>query len=967
MEGSPFRRPKPLLLLAYLSLEGSKARRYLAELFFMDATDPLNSLSRALSYLRNDAPGTIDADEQKVWATLPCDAAAFINHADQKRLEEALALYRGPFLESLALPLGGELEEWVYGTREYLAGRFRNVLLQLAEEAGKGNLLQAARYAETAYTLTGAPELEPEHFSRLHILLARTDNPHAAELRKQAEEYGITLTPLRSEERARLEAPPEPTTTANNLPLSKSSFVGRDQELAAIVTQLSKPDCRLLSIHGTGGVGKSRLALQAAYDQLRQGGWEGIHFVALDALNSAELIASSIADAVGLELQGQDDTLTQVSRFIAQKRLLLVLDNYEHLIEGATLTSKLLAVCPNLKLLVTSRERLNVEEEWVLTLGGLSVPEATPETLNEAQGFEAVDLFLQRAKRAKLDFRMSEEDLPHVLRICRLVDGLPLGLELAAVWVKTLPLAEIASEVEHNLSILSTPARNVAERHQSIRAVFEHSWKLLSEKEQEVLRKLSVFVGGFRREAAAEVAGATLPVLTGLVDKSLVRVSETGRYDRHVLLYEYFREKLAAAPNEAAEVSQKHALYYSKLAQRSIGKQRREYQNDSMRLVEQELRNIEVAFRWLVNTDQFGETQANSDLYLLFTRRARFQEGIDFYAYIAAHLDPVIHGTAKALATIHQASFHYYKGEYSQASDLAEQGLALLSRTENPRYLGFAQTTLALIAAAQGEFLIAKDYYENALDNIRLASDIQGVATLHFNLSELERTLGNYEAAFNHGAEALSAFREGGNVYGEASALLSLGEVKLELHQPEEALSTLMSALEIATGINHYALLGYLYNSLARAQLNLGALDEAYEYGKTGLRLVKETGERLSEGSIYRTMGEIALERNQLEHAVDNFRRSLAIAQEQQNIPECQASFLSFAKAFLKLGKQPEAQQLLRAVLSSPAAQFQDKRDAEMLLQTHSGEPEASSSGTMGLEAMIEDVVLSLSKRLAKG
>ena len=170
--GSDFSRPKPLLLLAYLSLEGPKPRRYLADLFFMEAKDPLNSLSRALSYLRKEVPDAIEADHQKAWTTIGCDAAELLSLADKRQFEKCVELYGGPFVETLAIELGSELEEWVYGTREYLAGRMREALLQTAEgEASRGNFVQAASHAEAAYTLTGAPELEPEHFERVYSLL----------------------------------------------------------------------------------------------------------------------------------------------------------------------------------------------------------------------------------------------------------------------------------------------------------------------------------------------------------------------------------------------------------------------------------------------------------------------------------------------------------------------------------------------------------------------------------------------------------------------------------------------------------------------------------------------------------------------------------------------------------------------------------------------------------------------------
>jgi predicted ATPase len=936
LEGSSFRRPKPLLLLAYLALEGTQPRYHLAELFFMDTHDKMNSLSRALSYLRQEVPGVIEADNKKVWATISCDAAELLNLTDAKQFEKCLELYQGAFVMDYDLELRGDLEEWVLSTRDILKGKAKNAFLGIGEsEAAKGNFSQAALLAEKAYRLGETSDLEPDDFGRLYNLLYAGSSPLAAEVKREAEEFEIPLELSREEAKAHLsEASDIKIDIPNNLPPPKTSFVGRDQELIEIAMQLAKKDCRLLTLHGMGGIGKSRLAIQAATEQLQVTNpafKDGVYFVTLDALTSSELIPSSIAEALGLELQGQEDTLTQVKRFIGKKHILLLLDNYEHLMAGATLTSKLLEACPNLKLLVTSRERLNVEEEWVLTLDGLTVP--TSIQLSEVERFDALHLFVQRAKRAMLEFSLTQETLPHALKICQLVEGSPLGIELAAVWVKTLPVSEIAKEIESNLSVLEAPTKNMAERHQSIRAAFEHSWKLLSAREQEVLRKLSVFVGGFRREAAVEVVGATLPILASLVDKSLLRVSEDGRYDRHPLLYQFSLKKFLEYSEEEVVSRNKHATYYSNFLQRLVG---RNLQNESLNLIELELRNIEGAFKWLVFTNQFGEKQANSDLDLYFVRRAKFQEGIRFFSEIAAQLDGNLktQSIPKALMMLHQAALHCFRNEYSRAETLASKSLMVLSKIKNPRYLGLAQTTSALIAEAKGDFAKAKSYCESALANAKVVRDYQSIGTLHFNLSQLERNLGNYSVSYEHCVEALNLFRQEKNSFGEASVLLSLGELKLELNQVDEALSILSRTLNIASEIKYYALLGYVKNALAQAHLRRGNADKAHMLCEEALQLTEENGEQLSKGIIHRTLGEIALLKNQLTKAKDNLQTSFLIIKEQQRFTELQTVLVSLSKACLQNGSWEEANYLLHSVLSHSSSSVYDKRRAKELLQT---------------------------------
>ena len=565
LEGSGFSRPKPLLLLAYLSLEGPKPRRYLADLFFMGAKDPFNSLSRALSYLRKEAPSAIEADHQKAWAALSCDAAELLSLADKRQFEACVELYEGPFVETLAIELGAELEEWVYGTREYLAGRMREALLQTAEgAASQGNFVGAASHAETAYTLAGAPELEPEHFERVYSLLSVGNSPRAAEVRDEAQGYGIDL--LGSSNAAKTQyqpVPPEDPEIPNNLPPPKTSFVGREGELKLIAEQLADPNCRLLTLHGMGGIGKSRLAMQAAFEQLKQGNFkDGVFFVPLDALSSADLIPSSIAEAVGLELQGQEDTLKQVERFIGKKRMLLVLDNFEHLMEGAVLPSDLLQACPSLKLVVTSREVLKLAEEWVKSLEGLRYPLNEVSTFEEGKTYGSVLLFTRRAKEANLNFSLTPDTIIDVTKICKLVAGAPLALELAATWTRLLPIKEVVSEIGRSLDLLTADSRNIPDRHRSIRAVFDHSWKLLQDTEQSVLMGLAVFQGGFTRGAASAVTGASIPLLAELLDRSLLQIGKGARYYQHPLLSQFTKEKLQLQPDLMSQFQTNHQTYY---------------------------------------------------------------------------------------------------------------------------------------------------------------------------------------------------------------------------------------------------------------------------------------------------------------------------------------------------------------------------------------------------------------------
>jgi predicted ATPase len=566
LEGTAFTRPTPLLLLAYLSLEGSQHRRHLAELFWTDG-NRMKSLSMTLTRLRQGAGEVVEADEKRAWSTLISDAKELLEFLDKSNWQQASELYAGAFLEGVVLEdWSNELEEWVYTTREYLAERVQYALLNLAEETAKKQEFEKVReLSERAYTLPGLSGHEVSSLKRLYPLLCAGSSLLAPEVRKELDGFGVRVQLTTEEAKAKF----TPTLTGTStLPLRGTSFVGRDEELTELATLLRKPNVSLLTLLGPAGVGKTRLALQFAHEQTKLATFkEGVYFVPLDALSDASLLLPTLLGHFGLTQQGKTELLSQLTDFIADKTILLVLDNFEHLTQGSSLLSELLSKCPNLILFVTSRERLNLEEEYLFTLEGLPYPQTplvqTPP--DDAKLSEAVQLFNERAQQVQPRFEVDTQ-LTDVIRVCQLVEGLPLGIELAASWVRLMSCKEIAMELDKGLGLLVSVSKNVPERHRSLKAAFEYSWKLLTLREQEVLRKLSVFVGGFRREAASEVADATIPVLASLVDKSLLRVLPNGRYDQHPLLYHYGREKLLEAPTDRDEVATKHANYYTRLS-----------------------------------------------------------------------------------------------------------------------------------------------------------------------------------------------------------------------------------------------------------------------------------------------------------------------------------------------------------------------------------------------------------------
>jgi predicted ATPase len=368
------------------------------------------------------------------------------------------------------------------------------------------------------------------------------------------------------------EFPPLRTLEAGlrNLPAPRTSFVGRADELASIDRMLDESDCRLLTLLGPGGVGKTRLALEAAARRIDRY-QHGVHFVPLVGVPAPDLLAAAVAESLQFQVDSAHSAVPagdQLVDYLRERATLLVLDNFEHLLDARDLLTELIEQAPRVELLTTSRERLQVQSEWVLDLEGLELGNGN----GHARESAAVRLFVDRARQVDNGYTLSDQERPQVERVCRLVNGMPLGIELAAAWASTLPCSEIADEIERNLGFLETTMHDVPQRHRSLRAAFDQSWRLLLDDERHVFSQLSVFRGSFARDAAAAVARAGLTELHGLVSKSLVRRAELGRFELHELLRQYAAERLAAEHVELAEARCALLPRNGRLAHRSTGR-----------------------------------------------------------------------------------------------------------------------------------------------------------------------------------------------------------------------------------------------------------------------------------------------------------------------------------------------------------------------------------------------------------
>ena len=894
LEGATFQRPKPLLLLAYLSLEGQQSREHLAELFWQGDAKQLttrqrrNNLSRTLSDLRKHAPGSFAADKTSIWSVIATDVAVFEQALASEDYACAVKTYAGSFLEGHLSGWNVELEEWLYQQRDRLAEGAQKAFLALAEQAVRWRPEQAIQHARSAFRLA---EPQADLLPRFYTLFEGQDNNLVREVQDLARGYGVTLRST-LEPKFRQEA----ESTEHNLPDKGTSFVGRDVELGNSVRQLLQPACRLLNLVGIGGVGKSRLAIQAAFELLRAGQFQdGIYYVALDALTTEELIPTSIADSLELNLTSKDAELEQLSRYLADKHLLLILDNFEHLIEGATLLAKLLEKCPNLKIIVTSRERLNLLEEWVFPVKGLALPgEDTP--FEEAQYSDAVQLFVQRAHQAQLTFELASDDLPYILELCHLVAGSPLALELAAVWLRMMSPEALFREIEHNLDVLNASARNRTERHKNLRAVFEHSWHLLSLQEQAGLKRLSVFRGGFTREAALEVTGSSLATLASLVNKSLLRSLPSGRYDRHPLVYQYTQEKLAANATEHVQLQEQHFSYFLALAERATPFLKGPEQKTWLERLERDHDNFRTALRYALSLDDTERAlRLSGELWSFWDVRGYYSEGREWLAKALSRSCSSTHARGRPLTGAGLLAMQ--QGDYQVANDYLSESLAINRNLKQPQEIANVLNQLAGNFFYLGDYTTAASHYEEMLSIYQKTKDRRGMAFALQNLGALAGAQGNPEKASSLYSEGLQLFQAVGDKKNIAGTLIHLGIAALELEKYDSARDWLDQGLATSQELGHKYNIAYALHSLGVLNQREGNYTQAQVFNRQSLLLWQELGQTFFVAATLENLALLCTQQQEgwraacLIGAVQSLRETARISRQPSDQPEFERAY----------------------------------------------------------------------------
>ncbi|MEE8121807.1 MAG: BTAD domain-containing putative transcriptional regulator [Anaerolineales bacterium] len=861
------RSHKALALMAYLGVEGGDHRRQSLSSLFWPQSDQLlaaKSLRVALSKLRLVLGNKLRTSHQVVsldpGADMYIDALDLIQKYAAGCYEQVVRLFEGPFLAGFQVAESEAFETWRGWQQEYfqrLVTESLHHLISQALDCGDDR-----RCIDWVHRLL---KLDPlDEFAHQNAMIALVRSGQRAAALSQFKTYRHNLhaelgvepsqPTLDLIERIRQgeDLPQAHRAPVNQiLPPPQTLFIGRERELAAINERLLDPSSRLITIVGPGGIGKSHLALQALRSNLDHCP-DGGYFVPLSMVTNVEFILPEIAKTLRFHVDSMGAgaaPIEQLLDYLAARRLLLVLDEFDHLVKGSDLIQEVILRAPGVKILITSRERLQLQGEWVLQIKGLPLLAEESER-NEVS--DALTLFDMRASQTLGLRQLPSEDRDDALEICRLVEGSPLAIELAASWTGALSCREIAFEIEHDLDFLASARRDLPQVHRSMRAVFDRSWDLLEPSQRDLFSRLSIFQGGFERSVARELLGAEITQLAALMDKSLLRRNPLGRFTMHPLLQHFASEKLAEAPVLLRTIQQKHSRYYLHLLSREGSEGVRSHKDAEYDALAREVANIRAALTWGVVHERQDEARQTLRYALAFYIVHGWFEGYDTFDHLGSLIQSVSSGgdPEKALelpiylsARIHQAFFAANLGMIEESERISRACLEPLRAAKMDTELSMCLHNLGLNAGFRGEYDAAIPWLE---ESITLARENPNPAWPTYLL-----WLGYFlcvQGAFDEGMakfeESYRLFEADGILWGIGFALSKMGLAWYERGDFTLAMDHHRRALEIFRQTGETVGEAYTLSRMCVDACGIGAYEDAVRFGQQGLSIFQKVDHR---------------------------------------------------------------------------------------------------------------------------
>jgi len=736
-------------------------------------------------------------------------------------------------------------------------------------------LLQSASAGQVLLTESAVKNLELPNASRTHnlgsFLLSGQSNPIQVYLLIHPHLTGLEPNPL-----------PNLVRSPTNIPIQSTRFIGREAELNQITQLLFQPECQLISLVGPGGVGKTRLGIQVI-SQLQPTPPDGIYYVPLVAHQDPATLYQPIAEALNLSFNNLSDPAMQLTEHVISKRMLLLLDNFEHLLLAKKFLIKLLEGAPGLKIILTSRERLNVSSETLIEVNGLSFPHDPHDP--DFEQYSGIKLFAQNAQRVSPGFVLHSEDKPHIIQIISQVGGLPLGIELSSAWVRAFSCQEIAKSIAQNLDFVQSNSPDIPTRHRSLRAAFDHSWRLISEEDRRTLSKLSIYRNGFSSQVADRLANADPTILASYVDKNMLAQMAGDRFLMLETLRTYALEKLKADQQEYDHLLDAHSDYFLNFLGARFASFAGETGAAVIREIWLDTENIRDAINraierehWLLLTNAIGPLMAAYDI------QGRFMEGHEHNNAIDKQLSDQIKKQVPAL--------HYlllgWNGHFSFRLGFSQEALEKMRIS-----MEFAQSQGDLILAANFLMLMADAHrrfgdYDTALQEITqsvawLASAIAAENALltgfYANalslMGVIQHRISQFEAARQTLSLCLAALEKTGARYVRIRALELQARLAVTDKKYQEAFDLRQEALAIAEEFNDRRNIAIMLNNLGDSAEQVGDYHSAYTYIAKANQVSSEIGDQQLLALTSNNLGLLCLQNNNLPEAIKYYHTSL--------------------------------------------------------------------------------------------
>ena len=921
------------------------------------------------------------------------------------RLRQAAACYIGPFLEGFHTGDAEPFEEWMRSERDRLAqmaGHALNALVVHALETG--DYLQGVQDATRLLALDSLQEETHRHLMMMLALDGRQDAALTHYERCVAlldAELGVEPDPATQTLAARIRAGDFspvaqfqlPPPRRHNLPADVTPFLDRERETQQILRVLADPDGRLITLVGAGGIGKTRLAIHvgrlliAHPDETEiktennaendpkgtnaaplpwsqaaaKAAVDGVYLVRLAGVEADRQTDSPIVAAVAaarqIRLAGNGPMLDQLMQHLQHQRLVLILDNFEQLQPHTGLVAEMLASAEGLRVIVTSRTRLNLRGEQTIALDGLPAPE--PSEADALLSRPATALFVAAAKAATADFAPHADDAPAIIRICRLLQGLPLGIELAASWTRVLTSDEIARELQEGLDLLSSDMADLPPRHRSLRTVFDHSWSMLPAKEQAALGRLAIFRGGFDRQAASTVAGAGLASLAALVDHSLVKRTEVElesgqpitRYELPEVVRQYALERLQRSADEQP-TAEAHAHHYAGYLAAMEPQFHSDDQIEALEQLTLELENARAAWRWAcrilasqgsngrktedprqTGRRRHGEAQEAPETVALDYLRRSHQSLFDFHDIrgwfeegerlfrrandaLASMGSELNRETRVLLARLQarQAWFRFHLGEHAASEAMLLESLATLHAAGADAEAVFNLAYLGAVKRHTGDLDAARTYLTQALTVAQQVEDRFGASMALNTLGQVAWLQGDFDATIDYCQQALTLKRTIGDRRGMIYSLTYLGRVAEMRADYDAARGYLVESMRIAEALDDPRGMAQARHNLANLAYTQGDLAVARRLYQSCLELYRHIGSRIESSIALTRLGEVAVDRGEYAVAAGNLHLALENAIAIRSKPALLTGLLGAAQLQIAQGKVDDAGRILALV-----------------------------------------------------